>query len=70
MVIVKDGMAGLEIGTLAGSVLILSVALKNMLKYCDDCTLEDVIRMTSTNPAKQLNIRDRKGSIKAGMDAD
>ncbi|MFJ7647575.1 N-acetylglucosamine-6-phosphate deacetylase [Lysinibacillus sp. NPDC097279] len=69
-VIVKDGMAVLENGTLAGSVLKLSDALKNMLKYCDDCTLEDVIKMTATNPAKQLQISDRKGSIKAGMDAD
>ncbi|MFJ5789845.1 N-acetylglucosamine-6-phosphate deacetylase [Lysinibacillus sp. NPDC093197] len=69
-VIVKDGMAVLENGTLAGSVLKLSDALKNMLKYCGDCTLEDVIKMTSTNPAKQLNISDRKGIIKAGMDAD
>ncbi|MFJ7661663.1 N-acetylglucosamine-6-phosphate deacetylase [Lysinibacillus sp. NPDC097162] len=69
-VIVKDGMAVLENGTLAGSVLKLSDALKKMLKYCDDCTLEDVIKMTSTNPAKQLNLSDRKGIIKAGMDAD
>ena len=27
------------------------------------CRLEDIIEMVSVNPAKQLNIFDRKGSI-------
>lgn len=70
LVSVKDGMAVLQNGALAGSVLKLSDAMKNMLNYCDGCNLVDVIKMTSTNPAKQLNISDRKGSIRVGKDAD
>ncbi|KOS69105.1 N-acetylglucosamine-6-phosphate deacetylase [Lysinibacillus contaminans] len=70
LVSVKDGMAVLENGALAGSVLKLNDAMKNMLNYCDGCNLADVIKMTSTNPAKQLNISDRKGSIRVGKDAD
>jgi N-acetylglucosamine-6-phosphate deacetylase len=69
-VIVKDGKAELKDGTLAGSVLKLSDAMKNMITYVDDCTLSDVITMTAVNPAKQLNVFDRKGSIKVGKDAD
>lgn len=69
LVTVKDGTAVLQNGTLAGSVLKLSDAMKNMLHYCD-CTLNDVIKMASTNPAKQLHISDRKGSIAVGKDAD
>jgi len=69
LVIVKDGTAVLQNGTLAGSVLKLKDAMKNMLHYCD-CTLEDIIKMTSSNPAKQLHISHRKGSIAVGKDAD
>lgn len=70
LVSVKDGMAVLQNGALAGSVLKLNDAMKNMLNYCAGCNLVDVIKMTSTNPAKQLNISDRKGSISVGKDAD
>lgn len=70
LVSVQDGMAVLQNGALAGSVLKLNDAMKNMLHYCNECNLVDVIKMTSTNPAKQLNISDRKGSIRVGKDAD
>ncbi len=33
-------------------------------------TIRNIIEMTSTNPAKQLNIYDQKGSISVGKDAD
>ena len=69
LVIVKDGTAVLQNGTLAGSVLKLKDAMKNMLQYCD-CTLEDIIKMTAINPAKQLHMSHRKGSIAVGKDAD
>ncbi|MGD6804059.1 N-acetylglucosamine-6-phosphate deacetylase [Rossellomorea vietnamensis] len=68
-VIVQDGKAVLEDGTLAGSILKMSNAVKNMMAYTG-CELHEVIEMASVNPAKQLNIFDRKGSIKKGRDAD
>ncbi|GBF10196.1 N-acetylglucosamine-6-phosphate deacetylase [Tepidibacillus sp. HK-1] len=68
-VFVDDQQASLKDGTLAGSILKMKDAMKNMMNFTD-CTLEDVIHMSSINPAKQLNVFDRKGSIKVGKDAD
>jgi N-acetylglucosamine-6-phosphate deacetylase len=68
-VTVRDGKATLEDGTLAGSILRLAQAVKNMTDFTN-CSLEEAIQMASVNPAKQLNIYDRKGSIKEGKDAD
>ncbi|MEH7072548.1 N-acetylglucosamine-6-phosphate deacetylase [Neobacillus drentensis] len=68
-VIVKDGKAVLDDGTLAGSILKLGHALKNIITFTG-CSLEDAIEMASANPAKQLNIYHRKGSISVGKDAD
>ncbi|MFZ7944886.1 N-acetylglucosamine-6-phosphate deacetylase [Neobacillus sp. 19] len=68
-VTVKDGKAVLADGTLAGSILKLGHAVKNMLTYTG-CSLEEAIEMASVNPAKQLNVFDRKGSIAVGKDAD
>lgn len=66
---VKDEKALLDSGTLAGSILKFSDGVKNMLKFTG-CRLEDIIEMVSVNPAKQLNVYDRKGSIALGKDAD
>jgi N-acetylglucosamine-6-phosphate deacetylase len=68
-VTVKDGKAFLEDGTLAGSILKFGDAIKNFITHTE-CSLEDLIKMTASNPAKQLNIFDRKGSISVGKDAD
>ncbi|TKD67701.1 N-acetylglucosamine-6-phosphate deacetylase [Pseudalkalibacillus hwajinpoensis] len=66
---VQDGKALLKNGTLAGSVLSMNDALRNIQDFTG-CTLESAIKMAAENPAKQLGVYDRKGSIAAGKDAD
>lgn len=68
-VTVRGQEARLADGTLAGSVLKLGEAIRRVLDYTG-CTLEEVIRMASWNPAKQLGLLDRKGSLRPGKDAD
>ncbi|MFV9510859.1 N-acetylglucosamine-6-phosphate deacetylase [Tepidibacillus sp. LV47] len=68
-VTVQGEQATLQDGTLAGSILKLKDAAKKMIEFTG-CTLDDIIRMGSWNPAKQLGILDRKGSIRVGKDAD
>jgi N-acetylglucosamine-6-phosphate deacetylase len=68
-VTVDDERAMLKDGTLAGSILKLKDAGKNMMSFTG-CTLEDIVRMAAWNPAKQLGMLDRKGSIQKGKDAD
>ncbi|MFD3448263.1 N-acetylglucosamine-6-phosphate deacetylase [Microbacteriaceae bacterium 4G12] len=68
-VTVAEGKAVLKDGTLAGSILRLGRALQNMMTFTG-CSLKEVIEMASENPAKQLNMYDRKGSIAVNKDAD
>lgn len=68
-VTVLNGQATLEDGTLAGSILKMDEAAKNMLKL-NGVTIRDIIKMSAENPAKQINIFDQKGSITVGKDAD
>lgn len=55
-------------GTLAGSILTMENAAKNM-KTATDCTLSELVAMTSTNAATQLGLTN-KGRIESGKDAD
>lgn len=68
-VFVTGHCARLESGSLAGSVITLKDAVKNMIREIgvDLCS---VLRMAAFNPAKILGIGDRKGCIKEGYDAD
>lgn len=68
-VIVKEGSARLENGALAGSVLTLDKAVRN-IKNNTHYPLHDTIRMVTHNPACHCNVQDRKGTIKEGYDAD
>ncbi|TDT51883.1 N-acetylglucosamine-6-phosphate deacetylase [Fonticella tunisiensis] len=68
-VVVKDRAARLEDGTLAGSVLTLNRAIKNMLDNTD-LEVYEAVAMASLNPARVIGMDDVKGSIKKGKDAD
>lgn len=68
-VLVKDQSAVLENGTLAGSVVSMIDAVKNMQRITG-CSTRDIIKMASENPAKKLHQFHRKGSIANGKDAD
>ena len=68
-VIVKDGAARLEDGTLAGSVLTLNKAVLNMFNN-SNLKIYDVVAMASFNPAKVINMDDKKGNLEIGFDAD
>ncbi len=61
---VKDKAVRLENGNLAGSILTLPVAIQHILR-ATPCTINDVVKMISTNPAKHLNLKNY-GKIAAG----
>jgi N-acetylglucosamine-6-phosphate deacetylase len=68
-VIVKNNSARLEDGTLAGSILTLNKAVKNIM---ENTTLKiyEAIVLASLNAARDIGIDDKKGSIEIGKDAD
>ncbi|MGN0818742.1 MAG: N-acetylglucosamine-6-phosphate deacetylase, partial [Candidatus Coproplasma sp.] len=68
-VYVKDGQARLENGTLAGSVLKMNVAIKNMVEMVG-VPFTQAIEYATKNPAKQLGIYQGTGSITVGKRAD
>ncbi|MBD3789724.1 MAG: N-acetylglucosamine-6-phosphate deacetylase [Campylobacterales bacterium] len=64
---VREGKASLEDGTLAGSVLKLNDALKNMILHTS-MTLPEAVYSVTGLPAQKLGIK--KGALKSGYDAD
>ncbi|MDB5052685.1 MAG: hypothetical protein JWM44_735, partial [Bacilli bacterium] len=54
---------------LAGSVLSMDQALRNAIDFTGK-SLEYIIPSLTINPAKQIGIHERKGSIEVGKDAD
>lgn len=68
-VFVKNGEARLSDGTLAGSVLKMNVAIKNLVLKAG-VPLETVIKSATENPAKNLKIFENTGSIEIGKNAD
>jgi N-acetylglucosamine-6-phosphate deacetylase len=67
-IIVKGGEARNRAGILAGSVLTLDRAVRNMVKFTG-LPLKDVVRMATLNQAQLMGL-ERKGRIEAGADAD
>jgi N-acetylglucosamine-6-phosphate deacetylase len=56
-------------GTLAGSVLTMDRALRNIMEF-GGWNLQSALRAATLNPAKAAHVSDRKGEIVAGADAD
>ncbi len=59
----------IENGALAGSVAEMNYVVANFRKFTG-APLSDVVKVASYNPARQIGVLDRKGSIAIGKDAD
>ncbi|MBP1971182.1 N-acetylglucosamine-6-phosphate deacetylase [Virgibacillus natechei] len=68
-VTVTSDRAVLEDGTLAGSILKMHQGAQQMLQLTN-VSIRNIIEMASANPAKQLGIFEKKGSIALQKDAD
>ncbi|MFC1605280.1 N-acetylglucosamine-6-phosphate deacetylase [Pseudomonadota bacterium] len=68
-VTVKDGVCRDTDGTLAGTALDMSTALRNMI-HITGCGLPEASLMASNGPAEFLGLQHRLGRIEAGLDAD
>lgn len=67
--ITKDGFVLSETGRLSGSSKPVIYGIKNLVEKLN-IPLEDVIKMSSLNPARKYGFDDRKGSLALGKDAD
>ncbi|KZP27636.1 carbohydrate esterase family 9 protein [Athelia psychrophila] len=74
----RDGVNFVKVGealylegtdTLAGSVVTMDKCVRNFARFTG-CTLGEAIKCATFNPAKCLGIESRKGSLRAGADAD
>lgn len=68
-VFMKDGVPRLEDGTLAGSVLTMDEALRNIIAFTG-CSLPEAVRMAAATPARLIGEDRRKGKLAPGLDAD
>lgn len=64
----KD-QARLKDGTLAGSILTLDKAVRNMISKVG-ISLIEAIQMVTINPSRFLGVEEKKGSLEQGKDAD
>ena len=58
-----------ETGRIAGSVVGMDDVVRNVVKFTS-CSLNDIVRMASVNPAKIAGCADHKGRLLPGYDAD
>lgn len=68
-VLSKNGAARLLSGALAGSILTMDQAVRNLRDHTS-LPLEDIIKMASLNGAKFIGLGHKKGKIALGYDAD
>lgn len=67
-IIVKDGLARLEDGTLMGSTSTILDGMRNLVRRCG-VPLESAVRTVTANPARTLGLHDR-GCLAPGKRAD
>jgi N-acetylglucosamine-6-phosphate deacetylase len=68
-VYLEEGVPKLEDGTLAGSLLTMDEALRNVLAFTG-CTVPEAVRMATATPARLVGEGVRKGRLASGYDAD
>ncbi len=68
-VYMEGGVPRLGSGTIAGSVLTMNEAFRNILAFTG-CTIPEAARMASTTPARLVGEGRRKGRLIPGYDAD
>ena len=68
-ILISD-VARLEDGTIAGSILCLDQALRNARTVAEGYSMSDLINCVSLNPATNLGVQDKVGSIAPGKYAD
>jgi N-acetylglucosamine-6-phosphate deacetylase len=68
-VYLEEGVPKLEDGTLAGSILTMDEALRNVLAFTG-CTVPEAVRMAATTPARLAGGGGRKGRLASSYDAD
>ncbi len=68
-VYMDGGVPRLATGAIAGSVLTMNEAFRNILAFTG-CTVPEAARMTSTTPARLIGEGRRRGRIYPGYDAD
>lgn len=68
-VIVRDGEARLDNGALAGSVLTMDRAIKNMMS-ATELPINEAINMATINPARLLKLDNKIGHLKEGLQSD
>ena len=68
--IVEDGVAKLmDRSAYAGSVATADRLIRTMINIAE-VPLTDAVKMLTATPARIMGLQDKKGSLKAGLDAD
>jgi N-acetylglucosamine-6-phosphate deacetylase len=68
-VIVDETSARLKDGTLAGSILTMDQAIRNVIEFTG-CSVAEALTMATKTPAAVLNLAQYKGQLCPGFDAD
>ncbi len=68
-IVIEAGLSRFPDGTIAGSVLTMNTAVRNVANFVG-LPLQDAVKMATVNPARRIGVYERKGSLEAGKDAD